>query len=364
MGTHLFSPATIRGVTLSNRLVVSPMCQYSVEREDGLAHDWHLVHLGSRAVGGAGLVMAEATAVSPRGRISPADTGIWSDEHAEAWRPVTEFIASQGSVPGVQLAHAGRKASTSVPWQTDGARPIQPDDGGWEVFAPSDRPYTPYGSSPPLHVMTREDIDAVVEQFVAAAVYAEEAGFEVAEIHAAHGYLLHTFLSPVSNRREDEYGGSFENRTRIVREIAEAVREVWEKPLFLRISATDWIDDRPSWTVEDSVRLAKELSHAVDVVDVSSGGVDPERSPPHAGANYQVPLAEAVREGSDAMVCAVGGITSPEQADALVRNGRADLVAVARQFLREPYLGLNAARTLDQRDAVRWPPQYERSIRD
>lgn len=341
------------------------MCQYSVEKRDGIPHNWHLVHLGSRAVGGAGLVFTEATAVSPRGRISPEDTGIWSEEHSAAWKPITEFIKGQGSVPAIQLGHAGRKGSTAVPWENDGARPVQPDEGGWEVLAPSDRPYTPYGDSPPLRVMSQDDIDGVVENFAAAAMHADDAGFEIVEIHAAHGYLLHEFLSPVSNRRDDEYGGSFENRTRIVREIASAVSEVWDKPIFLRISATDWIDDQPSWTIDDTVELANDVTElGVDVVDVSSGGIDPEQSPPHTGANYQVPLAEAVNEGSDALVCAVGGVETPAQADALVRNDRADFVAAATHFLRDPYFGLNAARHLDQRDAVRWPSQYERSIRD
>lgn len=364
MGEQLFSSIDLRDVTIPNRLVVSPMCQYSVEAEDGVPHDWHLVHLGSRAVGGAGVVFSEATAVEPRGRISPQDTGIWGEEHVEAWKPITEFVRRQGSVPGIQLAHAGRKASTAVPWQADGARPVQPDDGGWEVIAPSDRPWTPFGESPPLRVMTREDIDDLVESFAAAAARADDAGFDVVEIHAAHGYLLHEFLSPVSNRRDDEYGGSFRNRTRIVREVVSAIREVWEKPIFMRISATDWIEDRPSWTIEDSVRLATDVTElGVDVVTASSGGIDPDGSAPHTGPNYQVPLAEAIREGSRAQVCTVGGVTTPEQADALVRNERADFVAVARQFLREPYLGLDAARKLDRRDEVRWPPQYERWLR-
>lgn len=365
MGSHLFSSSDIRGVSIPNRVVVSPMCQYSVDERNGLPHNWHLVHLGSRAVGGAGLVFTEATAVEPRGRISPEDTGIWSDEHSEAWEPVAEFIKTQGSVPGIQLAHAGRKGSTATPWRGDGPLPVQPDDGGWEVVAPSDRPWTPYGDSPPLRVMTQDDIAAVVENFAAAARRADDAGFAVAEIHAAHGYLLHEFLSPISNRRDDAYGGCFEDRTRIVREVVSAVRDVWDKPLFLRISATDWIDDRPSWTIEDSVQLANDVATlGVDVVDVSSGGIDPDQSPPQTGANYQVPLAEAVNEGADTLVCAVGGVTTPQQADALVRNDRADFVALAQQFLREPYFGLNATRELDQQAAVRWPPQYEQWIRD
>jgi len=365
MPPDVFTPIEIRDVQIPNRLVVSPMCQYSVSAEDGLPHDWHLVHLGSRAVGGAGLVMSEATAVEPRGRISPADTGLWSEAHVDAWSPITEFIKAQGSVPGVQLGHAGRKGSTSIPWETDGARPVQPEDDGWETIAPSDQPWTPYGDAPPLRVMTQGDINDVVDSFATAAGYAADAGFEVVEIHAAHGYLLHEFLSPVSNRRDDEYGGSFENRARIVREVVSAVRDVWEKPLFLRISGTDWIDDRPAWSVEDSVRLAETVNDlGVDVVDVSSGGIAPDIGPPHTGANYQVPLAERVRDGSGVAVCAVGGISTPEQADAVIRNERAEFAAIARGFLREPYLGLNAARELDRREAVGWPSQYERSIRD
>ncbi|MFP8890552.1 NADH:flavin oxidoreductase/NADH oxidase [Natrialbaceae archaeon A-CW2] len=365
MVSHLFSPVNFGDLSIPNRLVVSPMCQYSVEKNDGVPHDWHLVHLGSRAVGGAGVVMAEATAVTPDGRISPADTGIWSATHANAWKPITEFIKSQNSVPGIQLSHAGRKASTSVPWKTDGARPVQPEDGGWEVVAPSDIPWTPYGDSPPLHVLETDEISEIVDHFANAALLAADSGFEIVEIHAAHGYLLHEFLSPVSNTRDDEYGGSFENRTRIVREIVSAIRDVWEKPLWLRISASDWLDDRESWTLEDSIRLSRDVgSMGVDVIDVSSGGIHLEQEQPHTGANNQVLLAEAIKNETDIRVCAVGGIKSPAQADALIRNERADFAAVARQFLREPYLGLNAARALDQREKVYWPPQYERSIRE
>ncbi|USZ73676.1 NADH:flavin oxidoreductase/NADH oxidase [Natronosalvus halobius] len=365
MDSHLFSSIDLGDISIPNRLVVSPMCQYSVSEHDGIPRDWHLVHLGSRAVGGAGVVMAEATAVEPDGRISPADTGIWSDAHATAWKRITDFIKSQNSVPGIQLSHAGRKASTSVPWEADGARPVQPEDGGWEVVAPSDIPWTPYGDSPPLHVLETDEIEDIIDHFATAASLAADGGFEIAEIHAAHGYLLHEFLSPVSNTRDDEYGGSFDNRTRIVCEIVSAVRDVWEKPLWLRISASDWLDDRDSWTVDDSIRLAQKLGPlGVDVIDVSSGGIHLDQDQPHTGPNNQVPLAEAIRDEADVGVCAVGGVKTPEQADALIRNNRADFVAVARQFLREPYLGLNAARKLNQRDSVYWPPQYERSIRE
>jgi len=364
MSSHLFSSIEIGGISIPNRLVVSPMCQYSVSEEDGIPHDWHLTHLGSRAVGGAGLVMSEATAIEPRGRISPADTGIWSDSHVRAWKRITDFIKSQNSIPGIQLSHAGRKASTSVPWENDGARPVQPGDGGWEVVAPSDLPWTPYGDSPPLHVLETQEIAQIVDQFAHAASLADDAGFDVAEIHAAHGYLLHEFLSPVSNTRDDEYGGSFENRTRMLKEIISAIRDVWDKPLFLRISATDWLEDRDSWTLEDSIRLAKDVGPlGVDVIDVSSGGIHLDQNQPHTGANNQVPLAESIKHEAEISVCAVGGIQSPSQADALIRNGRADFVAAARQFLREPYFGLNASRALNKKDQIYWPPQYERSIR-
>ncbi|MFC6826091.1 NADH:flavin oxidoreductase/NADH oxidase [Halopelagius fulvigenes] len=362
MTDSLFTPLTLRGTELPNRVMVSPMCQYSAE--DGLASDWHLVHLGSRAVGGAGVVMTEATAVSPRGRISPGDLGIWSDEHADALAPVADFVRSQGSVPAIQLAHAGRKASKRPPWE--GSTPIPEDEGGWEVIAPSDDPY-PYeeGDAPETRSMTAEDIDAVIDQFRSAAERALEAGFEIAEVHAAHGYLLHEFLSPVTNHRDDEYGGSFENRTRLVREVTEAVRDVWpeEKPVFVRISATDWLPDRESWDVEQSARLAPLLAEAgADLVDVSSGGTHPDQQIPHAGPGYQVPYAERVKEATDIAVGAVGGITEPEHADAIVRNGRADLAVGGREHLRNPYFALEAAHELGE--DVEWPVQYHRGTFD
>jgi 2,4-dienoyl-CoA reductase-like NADH-dependent reductase (Old Yellow Enzyme family) len=361
MTDHLFTPLTLRGSELPNRVMVSPMCQYSAP--DGVATDWHLVHLGSRATGGAGVVMAEATAVAPEGRITPQDLGIWSDEQAEALARVASFVSDQGSVPAIQLAHAGRKASTRRPWE--GGGPIAPDDGGWEVLAPSDRPHPRGGDveGPPLRAMDREDVETVVEQFAAAAERARDAGFEIAEVHAAHGYLLHEFLSPVANDRDDEYGGSFENRTRLVREVTAAVREVWpdDHPVFVRISGTDWLDDRDSWDVEQSARLAPLLAGAgADLVDVSSGGVHPGQEIPHTGANYQLPLAEAIRESTDEIaVGAVGGVTEPRQADAVVRNDRADLVAIGREFLRDPYWPLHAAHELGV-DAE-WPVQYRRA---
>ncbi len=361
--TDLFTPLSLRETTLPNRLMVSPMCQYSCENRDGLATDWHLVHLGSRAVGGAGVVMAEATAVEPRGRIAPEDLGIWSDEHADALRPVAEFVRGQGAVPAIQLAHAGRKGSKARPWE--GSEPLQPDDGGWETIAPSAEPY-PYDAEPPVtRRMDEDDVREVREAFAAAAERALDAGFEIAEVHAAHGYLLHEFLSPVSNRREDEYGGSFENRSRLVREVVRNVREVWPdgKPVFVRISGTDWLPDRDSWDAAQSARLADDLAAlGADLIDVSSGGVHPDQQLPHGGPSYQVPLAEEIRRQveSDVTFGAVGGITTPQQADAVVRNGRADLAIVGRQFLREPYFGLRASDELD--GDVEPPIQYRRAF--
>lgn len=345
------------------------MCQYSCD-PDGLPTEWHRVHLGSRAVGGAGIVMTEATAVSPEGRITPHDLGIWSDEHAEALRPITEFVREQGSVPAIQLAHAGHKASKTRPW--DGNVPIAPDeidpDGadGWEVLSPSPDAYPPFsGDRPAMRKATQDDIEGVIEAYRDAAERSLEAGFEIAEVHAAHGYLLHEFLSPVTNRREDDYGGSFEDRTRLLREVVRAVRDVWPegKPVFVRISGTDWLEDRDSWDVDQSVRLADDLAElGVDLIDVSSGGLHPEQDAP-GGPNFQVPLAEAVRQGSDAAVGAVGGITEPEQADALVRNDRTDLVLVGREFLRDPYFGLRAAEDLETDAPEEWPIQYRRAVR-
>ncbi|QLG26669.1 NADH:flavin oxidoreductase/NADH oxidase [Halorarum halophilum] len=360
----LFSPLTLRRTELPNRVMVSPMCQYS--SPDGLATDWHLVHLGSRAVGGAGLVMAEATAVTPEGRITPYDLGIWSDEHADALAPVADFVRSQGSVPAIQLAHAGRKASTHRPWE--GGDPVPLDSGGWETIAPSAKPYPRDGDEHPTRRLDRDGIEETVAAFADAAGRALEAGFEVAEVHAAHGYLLHEFLSPVANDRTDEYGGSFENRTRLLREVTGAVRSVWpdDKPVFVRISATDWIDDEESWDVEQSARLAPLLADAgADLVDVSSGGISPAQEVPHAGPGYQLPYAETIREhvvdeNADIAVGTVGGITSPEQADEIVRNDRADAVLMAREFLRSPYWPLHAAHELGEDDAVEWPVQYGR----
>jgi len=365
MTDDLFSPLTLRGTEISNRVMVSPMCQYSCEDHDGLATDWHRTYLGARAIGGAGIVMTEATAVEPCGRISPEDLGIWSAEHADALAPITEFIRSQGSFPGIQLAHAGRKASTARPW--DGHGPLSPEEGGWEAVAPSGIPYPGHESPVDIAALSREEIAELVDTFAQAAEHALDAGFEVAEIHAAHGYLLHEFLSPVTNERDDEYGGRFENRCRFVVEVCEAVRAVWpdDRPLFVRISGTDWLPDRDSWTVEQSGRLADRLAVVgVDLIDVSSGGIHPDQQLPSAGPNYQVPLAEGVRENAreDVTIGAVGGITTPEQADALIRNDRADLAIVGREFLRDPQFPLRAARELDALDRIDVPPQYERAF--
>ncbi|WP_114577372.1 NADH:flavin oxidoreductase/NADH oxidase [Saliphagus sp. LR7] len=360
--TDLLSPLSLRDREIENRIAVSPMCQYSCDR-DGVAKEWHRVHLGSRAVGGAGIVLTEATAVSARGRITPHDLGIWTDEQARSLKPIAEFVREQGSVPGIQLAHAGHKASKRRPWE--GNDPLSPEEG-WETLSPSPEAY-PYEEGPEIREMDSEDIEEVVGAFRSAAERSLSAGFEIAEVHAAHGYLLHEFLSPVTNRREDEYGGSFENRTRLVREVTEAVRDVWpdDRPVFVRISGTDWLEGvEESWTIEQSVRLSEALADlGADLIDVSSGGLHPDQQPPE-GPNGQVPLAEAVREGSPLAVGAVGGITEPEQADALVRNGRADLVLVGREFLRDPYFGLRAAGALRGEGASEeWPVQYRRGVR-
>lgn len=363
----LFTPLSIRGTDIPNRLMVSPMCQYSVEERDGIATEWHHVHLGSRAVGGAGIVMAEATAVEPRGRISAEDLGIWSDAHGAALERTTEFIRQQGSVPAIQLAHAGRKASSVRPWE--GGGPLAPEDGGWTVVGPTAESWPPAddGSVRETERLSTAEIGDIIEAFRDGAVRAAAAGFDVAEVHAAHGYLLHQFLSPVTNDRTDAYGGSFENRIRLTREVTEAVREVWpaDKPVFVRISGTDWFPERDSWTVEQSARLADELAAVgADLIDVSSGGIAPQSYPESVGPNYQVPLAEHIRANteSDIAIGAVGGITTAEQADALVRNDRADLAIVGRKFLRDPYFGLHAAQELGADEQTSLPPQYERGF--
>jgi 2,4-dienoyl-CoA reductase-like NADH-dependent reductase (Old Yellow Enzyme family) len=353
----LFAPLTIREVTLANRIAVSPMCEYS--SEDGFATDWHLVHLGSRAVGGAGLVMAEATAVEADGRITYGDLGIWKSEHIGWLGRITSFIRSQGSVAGIQLAHAGRKASTQVPW--DGGAPIAPGQpNGWQVVAPSAAPFLE--GAPVPRELTGADIRHLAEAFAAATHRALAAGFEVIEIHGAHGYLIHQFLSPLSNFRTDEYGGSFENRIRIALEIVHAVRhEMGPKlPLFLRISATDWTEG--GWTLDDSVELARRVKAlGVDLIDASSGGnVAGARIPIAPG--YQVPFAERIRRDAGLLTGAVGMITTAEQAESILQAGQADLVLMAREFLRDPYFPVHAAQGLGV--PVSLPKQYLRAIAD
>ena len=351
----LFRPLAIRDVTLRNRIAVSPMCQYSAN--DGVPNDWHLVHLGSRAVGGAGLVVVEATAVEERGRISPGDLGIWNDRQVECFRPITRFMQCQGAVAGIQIAHAGRKGSTSAPWQNGGAT-LLPGQGGWDTVAPSAIPFR--ADDPTPHELTAAEIQGITDAFAAAAKRAREAGFELVEIHAAHGYLLHQFYSPLSNRRADEYGGTFENRTRLVRQVVEAVREEWPErlPLFLRVSATDWAEG--GWTIEDSVTLARSVKPlGVDLIDCSSGGNVPHVRIP-LGPGYQVPLAEQVRREAEIMTAAVGLLTEPGQANAVVESGKADLVLLARAFLRDPYWPIRAAEQLGVK--VRIAPQYLRGF--
>ncbi len=350
---HLFEPLRIRGVEFPHRVLVSPMCQYSCQ--NGMAQEWHLVHLGSRAVGRAAAVIAEATAVTADGRISPADLGLWSDAHAEPLERIFAFIARQGAIPGIQLAHAGRKASTAEPWK--GGKPLSPEAGGWTLHAPSAIPFADGYQVP--HELSEAEIASVVQAFAAAAGRAAAAGAKLAEIHAAHGYLLNSFLSPLSNRRADAYGGSFANRTRIVCEVVSEVRKVWPEqyPLFIRISASDWSEG--GWTVEDSVALAKLLQPlGVDLVDCSSGGnVSGARIP--LGPGYQVAFAEQVRRQAGVPTGAVGMITEPAQADQIIRTGQADVVFLARQFLRDPYWPLIAAHALSQE--IAWPVQYERA---
>ncbi len=351
---HLFQPLAIRGITFRNRIAVSPMCQYS--SSDGFSSDWHLVHLGSRAVGGAALVFTEATAVEPRGRISPADLGIWKDDHIENLARIAAFIKQQGAVPGIQLAHAGRKASTRVPWE--GGAVIPADQGGWQSVAPSAIPFRPGDPAPAELSIT--GIQAVAGAFAAAARRALTAGFEVLEIHAAHGYLINEFLSPLSNHRTDSYGGSFDNRIRLALEIANAIRAVWPShlPLFTRISATDWAEG--GWTLDDSLALAARLrDHGVDLIDCSSGGnaVDAKIQ---IGPGYQVPFAERIRREAGILTGAVGMITEAHQANEIIQTGRADLVLLAREFLRDPYFPLHAATVLDSQAAV--PVQYLRAF--
>jgi 2,4-dienoyl-CoA reductase-like NADH-dependent reductase (Old Yellow Enzyme family) len=351
--SRLFSLLQLRTVTFRNRIFVSPMCQYS--SRDGYPSDWHLVHLGSRAVGGAGLVMVEATAVSPEGRISPDDSGIWSDAHAEAFAPIARFIREQGAVAGIQLAHAGRKASTDRPWQ--GGGPLGPDQRGWQPIAPSPLPFA-HGYPVPREA-TATDLEAVRSQFEAAARRARAAGFQVIEVHLAHGYLLHEFLSPLSNLRKDEYGGGLENRMRFPLSITRSVRDIWPQdlPVFVRISATDWAEG--GWDLEQSVELCRRLKEqGIDLIDCSSGGLVPDAVIP-AGPGFQTPFAASIRKEAGIATGTVGFITDPAQAEQIVATGLADVVFLARAMLRNPYWPLDAAKAL--KVDIPWPVQYLRA---
>jgi 2,4-dienoyl-CoA reductase-like NADH-dependent reductase (Old Yellow Enzyme family) len=350
---HLFDPITFRDLTLSNRIVVSPMCQYS--STDGFANDWHFVHLASRAAGGAGLVFTEATAVTADGRISPDDLGIWADVHVGALARIVRFVKGEGSAAGIQLAHAGRKGSTYAPFVGRGAVPTE--EGGWQPIAPADMPFD--GNYPVPRAMTLIDIAEVVDAFRQAADRARHAGFDVIEIHAAHGYLIHEFLSPISNTRTDEYGGSFDNRIRFCLEIVESVRSVWPDtaPLFLRVSATDWVDG--GWNVEETIELARRVSGiGVDLIDCSSSGMVPHATIPTT-PGYQVPFAERIRRDAAIATGAVGLITMPRQANEIIEREQADCVVLARELLRDPYWPLRAARELGH--TVPWPAQYLRA---
>ena len=352
----MFAPLGIRSLTLRNRIGISPMCQYSCEQ--GVASDWHLVHLGSRAAGGAGLVIAEATAVSPEGRITPGCAGLWDDKHIEPLVLINRFIKQHGAVPGVQIGHAGRKASAARPW--DGGAHLADHNGGWPVIAPSALPFGGDLTKTPraMHV---EDIQRVRGHFVAAARRALAAGYEWLELHSAHGYLSHEFLSPLTNHRSDRYGGSFENRIRFLVETAAAVREVWPErlPLAVRLSCTDWMPG--GWDIEQSVELARRLkAEGVDLVDCSSGGLVPDAQIPVA-PGFQVPFAERIRKDAEILTAAVGLITTPKQADAILRKDQADLVLIGRESLRDPYWPLRAAQALGLKDAVKAPLQYQRA---
>lgn len=349
----LITPFRLREIELKNRIVVSPMCEYSAV--DGHPQTWHLVHLGSRAVGGAALVFTEATAVEARGRISPSDTGMYLDSHIDSWRPIAEFIRKQGAVPGMQLAHSGRKGSTSAPWL--GGKKVPPEQGGWQPVAPSPEPFDK--DYPMPRALSAAEIHEILDAFHSAAERAFTAGFQVLEIHAAHGYLLHEFLSPLSNFRQDEFGGNFENRIRIVLQVAQAVRKVWPArfPLFVRVSATDWKEG--GWDLNQTIELSKRLKLlGVDLIDVSSGGLVPGVQIP-VGPGYQVPFAEAIRQQAGIATGAVGMITEPNQADTILKDGKADLVILAREVLRDPYWPRRAAQALGTK--IKPPVQYERA---
>jgi len=351
--SRLFTPLTFRELSIRNRIFVSPMCQYS--SRNGMPNDWHLVHLGSRAVGGAGLVMVEASAVTAQGRISPDDSGIWNSDQAQAFAPIANFIREQGAVPAIQLAHAGRKASTDLPWK--GSRPLDPKHGGWQTIAPSAIPFAP--EHPVPREATTQDLEILLGQFASAARRSAEAGFEVVEIHMAHGYLLHEFLSPLSNHRTDEFGGSLENRLRFPLQVAKVVRDFWpdQLPVFVRISASDWTAG--GWELEHSLELARRLREiGIDLIDCSSGGLVPEAAPPF-GPGFQTPFASAIRQEVGIATGAVGVITDPAQAEQIIATGQADAVFLARGMLRDPYWPLHAASALGV--DLDWPLQYERA---
>jgi 2,4-dienoyl-CoA reductase-like NADH-dependent reductase (Old Yellow Enzyme family) len=350
---QLFSPLSLRSLEIKNRLVISPMCQYS--SVDGFANDWHLVHLGARAVGGAGLVFTEATSVTEAGRITHSDLGIWKEEHLEMLGRIARFIKAQGSIAGMQLAHAGRKASHHVPW--NGGKALTASEDAWETQAPSALPFLDGDLAP--KAMSQEDIREVTRAFQTAAIRALKAGFQILEIHAAHGYLIHEFLSPLTNKRTDEYGGNFENRTRFLLEVYKAIREVVpeELPVFVRISATDWVEE--GWTLEDSIALAKLLKGlGADLIDCSSGGIIPNVKIPVAPL-YQLHFAEAIKKETGIPTGAVGLITTTAQAEAIIKEGKADLVFLARQVLRDPHFPLRAAAQLEE--DIPWPVQYDRA---
>ncbi len=349
----LFAPLTLRGVTFKNRIFLSPMDQYSAK--DGVPNAWHMTHYGARAVGGAACLIQEVTAVLPEGRISSGDLGLWDDEQAEAFRPLTQFIKEQGCVPGIQIGHAGRKGSTSVPWKGTGY--VSPSHGGWNVVAPSDVPFDP--QSPTPHALSEDEIGAVVAAFAKTVERCVVAGYEVVELHAAHGYLMHEFLSPLTNRRTDRYGGSLENRMRLVLEVAEAARRILPDrlPLFVRISATDWAGEG-GWNVEQSVVLCKKLKDiGVDFIDVSTGGLIPDAKIP-TGPRYQVPFAEAIKEGVQMPVGTVGQITEAVQAEKIISSRQTDVVLIGRAMLRDPYWPLHAAQALGEK--MEAPNQYKR----
>ncbi|MCL6524971.1 MAG: NADPH dehydrogenase NamA [Thermoflavifilum sp.] len=351
--SKLFETISFREIRLRNRIMMSPMCQYS--SEDGFANDWHLVHLGSRAVGGVGIVCMEATAVSPEGRITPYDQGIWKDAHIEKLQQITSFVRQLGAVPAIQLAHAGRKASTARPWE--GGHQLNPQQGGWQTLAPSAIPFRE-GEIPPV-AMNISDIKKVINDFVAAAKRALEAGFQIIELHGAHGYLMHQFFSPLTNQRSDAYGGSLENRARLLLEVTAAVRTVWPEkyPLFVRLSCTDWVEGGVQ--VEDCVWLAKQLKQrGVDLIDCSSGGLVPNARIPNT-PGYQIPFAEKIRQEAQIATGAVGLITEAHQAEDILQKQQADLIIIARQLLRDPYFPIHAAQQLNV--DIPWPNQYLRA---